>query len=44
MAKYLDDVRDYQIGTGFMAYIERYPKQREEPEDYLFEEFDPEAE
>lgn len=44
MAKHLEDVKDYHIGSEFMDYIHQHPKQREEPEDYLFEEFDPEAE
>lgn len=44
MVRFLDDVREYNIGSEFMAYIQRHPEQQEEPEDYLFEEFDPEAE
>ena len=44
MAKYLVDVKAYKIGSEFKSFVERHPEQREEPEDYLFEEFDPEAE
>ena len=44
MARNIDEVRDYEVGHEFMRYIEHHPEAKEEPEDYLFEEFDPEAE
>ncbi len=43
MVKSVGTVRDYSLGSDFMNYISRQPRQTEEPEDYLFEEFDPEA-
>lgn len=44
MAHYHDRVSGYRIGSEFMEYIQRHARRQEEPEDYLFEEFDPEAE
>ena len=44
MARNIDDVRDYEVGQEFMRYILNHPEAKDEPEDYLFEEFDPEAE
>ena len=44
MGNFINDVEEYNIGSEFMAYIRRHPEQMEEPEDYLFEEFDPDAE
>jgi len=40
----LEETGRYQVGSEFMSYISKHPEQREEPEDYLFEEFDPESE
>ena len=40
----LEEAGQYQIGSEFMSYISKHPEQREEPEDYLFGEFDPESE
>ena len=40
----LEETGKYKIGSEFMGYIRRHPEEREEPEDYLFEEFDPESE
>lgn len=44
MAHFHERVSDYRIGSEFMEYIQRHSRRVEEPEDYLFEEFDPEAE
>ena len=44
MARNLEEVRDYEVGQEFMNYISQHPEAKEEPEDYLFEEYDPEAE
>lgn len=44
MARNIDEVRDYEVGQEFMRYILNHPEAKDEPEDYLFEEFDPEAE
>ena len=44
MSRNIDDVRDYEVGQEFMRYILGHPEAKDEPEDYLFEEFDPEAE
>ncbi len=44
MVKQLDHTREYKVGSEFMSYLGHCPRQQEEPEDYLFEEFDPEAE
>ena len=44
MDSYLSAVQEYEVGEDFMRYIERHPKMREEPEDYLFEELNPEEE
>lgn len=41
MDSFLTTVQDYEIGYDFMEYIKKHPKMRKEPEDYLFEEFDP---
>ena len=38
------DVREYQVGTDFMHYVQRHPQRREEPEDFHFEEYDPDLE
>ena len=38
------DVREYQVGTDFMRYVQRHPQRREEPEDFHFEEYDPDLE
>ena len=38
------DVREYQVGTDFMHYVQRHPRQKEEPEDFHFEEYDPDLE
>ena len=38
------DVREYQVGTDFMRYVQRHPRQKEEPEDFHFEEYDPDLE
>ena len=43
MMKNLAAVKDYDVGSEFMRYIRRHDRQAEELEDYLFEEFDPEA-
>lgn len=44
MVKQLEDAHEYKVGSEFMDYLGHCRSQREEPEDYLFEEFDPEAE
>lgn len=44
MHQCLMDSGEYEIGTDFLQYISRNPEQSDELEDYLFEEFDPEAE
>ena len=44
MAKNIDEVREYDVGQEFMRYILLHPEAKDEPEDYLFEEYDPEAE
>lgn len=41
MDTYLSTVQGYEAGQDFMHYIRRHPKMKEEPEDYLFEEFNP---
>ncbi len=43
MVQNLAAVQDYSLGSEFMNHISRHPRQAEELEDYLFEEFDPEA-
>ncbi len=43
MVQNLAAVQDYSLGSEFMNHIGRHPRQAEELEDYLFEEFDPEA-
>ncbi len=43
MVQSLGAVQDYGLGSEFMNHISRHPRQAEELEDYLFEEFDPEA-
>ena len=42
MESYVGTVQEYEIGHDFMHYIERHPKLQNEPEDYQFEEFNPE--
>ena len=42
MVANLSAVQEYVVGRDFMRYIERHPKLKEEPEDYLFEGFNPE--
>jgi hypothetical protein len=44
MASYLSAVQDCEVGQHFMQYIRRHPTMSREPEDYLFEEFNPEEE
>ena len=44
MFRSLQDSREYDVGTDFMHYIGEQPEQMQEPEDYLFEEYDPEME
>lgn len=34
-------LQGYEVGHDFMEYIKRHPKMTKEPEDYLFEEFNP---
>ena len=43
MVHNVDRVRDHEVGSEFMKYIRRQSKRREELDDYLFVEFDPEA-
>lgn len=43
MVHNVDRVRDYEVGSEFMKYVRRQSQRREELDDYLFEEFDPEA-
>ena len=44
MASYLSTVQDCEVGQHFMQYIRRHPSMSKEPEDYLFEEFNPQEE
>ena len=44
MASYLSAVQDCEVGQHFMQYVRRHPTMSREPEDYLFEEFNPEEE
>ena len=44
MYKNVLDSREYEVGTDFMRYIQRHPQQSEGPEDYLFEEYNPDTE
>lgn len=44
MASYLSTVQDCEVGQHFMQYIRRHPTMSKEPEDYLFEVFNPQEE
>ena len=44
MASYLSTVQDCEVGHHFMQYIRRHPSMSKEPEDYLFEVFNPQEE
>lgn len=40
----MERTREYEVGNEFLLFIKQHPAVEEEPEDYDFEEFDPEFE